>query len=224
MSVTAGVPLDQYDVFGPLVSRGDVEAAVLAQLQSPVSGIVFYIAERERRAGLSPRTLPTPPSLMSYRGGIDFETFKRDETPLLIAVVQPTGEPERLDSTNYGQWFEVQVAAVIRDESEDEARGLADHYGIAVAACLSQNGGLGGLENVVRTRLVGFPRVEFVNPDVREVIRSVQTFRVEVDPVLAERYGPTKAQPGPPKDPYGPPGDYTEVEDVVTTITAEPLN
>jgi hypothetical protein len=212
---------DRYEVYGPLVARGNVESAALATLSQPPEGgfqplIVYYLAAVERANGLPPKTLRVPPGERSYLGGIDFETYGGDQLPTLIAVAQPVNAPERDGGGEYGQWFELQVAAVVSAESEDDARSLADSYGIAATALILQHGALGGL--AVKTNLNDFPRTEFVDPDDRRLMRSVAGFHVLVQPVVTERYRPLSFGP----DPYADPGYCPEVETVTTTFKGLP--
>lgn len=213
------------DQFGAFVSRGSVERAVLELLQSSPAGlnpplILYYLAEAERQEGLEPHTLDPP---RTYRGGVDFTVFQGDEFPAIIALVAPMGTPERHERAEYAQWFEVQAAALVSAENEDDARPLADAYGIALAALVAQNGGLGpsrvsaGEPFAIKTNLGAFPSVEFaVNATTaRNLLRTTVTFQTLVQPVLTER-GPGQFQ----ADPYGVPLDTPTVETITVDIQA----
>lgn len=213
------LPIDSVDVFGPMVSRGDIVRAINAQLTDPATGLVFYIAERERRRGLVPRTLPVPLAPF-YRGGLDFETWASDEIPTVITVVQPLGDPERHEHGIYEQTYDVRIGAILEHDTEAEAIDLADEYGICIATCVLQNPSLGGL--AISTRLNGAPATVFHNPDRRVITRTVVMFRVYVQPILSENGGPwPPAEPGPAPDPYALPGDFPTVSTVNLTVTGQ---
>jgi hypothetical protein len=212
------------DSFGPFVSRAEVEQAILNTLQTPPAGtgypaLVYYLAQAERLAGQPAHTFDAPPS-GSYRASIDFTRYVADELPLLIVVVKPEGRPERYERGQYSQWFDVQVAAVVKGDDEDAARAVADAYGVAVANLITQDGGLGPNRDntgrfAVKTNLEGFPDVEFEESATssRNVLRTVVTFRTCVVTVLIET-GP----PSFPQDPYAPAIEPVTVETVATTF------
>lgn len=212
------------DAFGPYISRADVQNAVLTLLQTPPIGayplIVHYLAEAERHASEQARTFDTP---LTYRGGIDLEVYQADLLPAIIVVAAPVGRPERYDVGEYAQWFNVQLAAIVKAESEHDARELADAYGLAMGLLVAQHGGLGestvnpGTPFAEKTNLEAFPNVEFAVSATasRNVQRAVVTFQTLVQPVLTET--------GPPAfnlDPYGAPDDLPLVSDVEVTLTA----
>jgi hypothetical protein len=209
------------DIYGQVVSRRDVELAVIAQLQAWTPACV---AEVERQAGLQPQTIPLPPDPdKSYRGGLDFLGFEVGWCPCLITVVQPTGEPEREYSNGtYLQAFEIQVAATVVQQDEDTSREYADYYGAAVMMALVQHGSLGRFANgnpvAVKTVLAGYPTVQFWNPDERRVIRSVVTVHSLIDSVVTEAAGPVT----PPANPYQLPGGWPDVETV--HVVTSPLS
>jgi hypothetical protein len=212
------------DSFGPFVSRADVEHAVLNTLQTPPAGtgypaLVYYLAEAERLAGQPAHTFDMPPS-GSYRASLDFTRYIADGLPLLIVVVKPTGRPERYERGQYSQWFDVQVAAVVKGDDEDAARALADAYGVAIANLIEQSGGLGPNRDstgrfAIKTNLEAFPDVEFEESATssRNVLRTVVTFQTCVAPVLIET-GP----PSFPQDPYAAAIEPVTVETVTTTF------
>lgn len=201
-------------VFGQLVSRASIVQAILTLLtEPPAQGagplLLYYLADVERQLGLTPRTLPVPPGPSSYRSEVDFETFQAEWLPLIGVDAQPTGRVERHEGGEYGQWYQVQAAAIVADDDEDQARTYADAYAIAIAAAIVQNGSLGGI--ATRTLLTTAPMVEYVNPDVRQVSRATVQLQTYVQPVLVEYAGKPMSWPA---DPYSIPEDWPEVETV----------
>jgi hypothetical protein len=213
------------DVYGPLIGRDTLEQAFLNLFQTPPPGshsplIQHYLAAVERDRGLPPRSLPVPPGPSSYRGAVDFDTltFQPEWFPCFIVGVDPDGLPERTDTAGeWGQWFAVQVAIVVADNDEDQARSLADMYGIAATALIAQHGSIG--KTVNKTVPTGYPKPEYIDPDVRQVIRSTASFRCWVDTVLSENAGPLVYPP----DPYAVPGDLPTVETVDITVRGVPV-
>ena len=218
--------------FGRIISRRDVELAVVAFLQSWVP---TYIAEIERQAQLPARTLPLPPDTnLSYRGGLDFNTWEQGWSPVYIAVVQKDGSPERYDAGRYLQPFRITCACnvVITDQmvslsgetgglEEDSARQYADMYGMAACAAILQHGGLGlwpdGTTVSLKTVMASYPATTFPYEDRRSVTRSTFEVVAYVDSVLTEADGPVS----PLITPYFGAPDYAQVESVNLTLESE---
>lgn len=212
------------DIYGQVITRRDIELAVIGQLQAWLPACV---AEIERQAGLNPQTIALPPDpIESYRGGLDFYTWQTGwGSPCLITVVQPFGEPEReYGNGTYLQVFEIQVATIVQGEDEDTAREFADYYGAAVMMALVQHGSLGtfatGNQVALKTVLMGYPSVVFMSPDERRLVRSVVTVHSIVDGVISEAAGPAT----PPINPYAPPGSWPQVESIDVTVEGTPLS
>ena len=207
-------------VFGTLVSRSAIDQAILTLLSQPPTGgsaplIVYYLAEIERQLDLVAQTLPVPPGPSSYRSEVDFDTFQAEWLPLIGVDSQPTGQAERHEGGEYGQWYEVRVAAIVADDDEDRARMFADAYGIATAAAILQNGSLGGVAS--RTVLTRAPDVEYVNPDVRQVSRATVTLQTYVQPVVVDGAGAAKPVAW-PASPYSVPAGWPDVATVTVTV------
>lgn len=212
------------DVFGPFVSRADVEQAVIGTMKDPPPGvnyprIVYYLAEYERLHGLTARTLAVPPSDASYRGGVDHETWNQDQFPVLIVVVKPDGAPIALDTARtYAQWFTVEISATVPGQDEHEAKLRADAYGACVSLCVNQDASLGGLAQ--RTNWQGYPELQFPDDNMRGIVRSLSVFRTQVSPVMIGEQGPVTW----PQDPYNDPGIYPTVETVNVTLQVDTLS
>jgi hypothetical protein len=221
--------------FGTIVSRQDVEQAVLTTLQT---WILTYLAEVERREGLQPQTIPPPgntfpagPSYPStsdaFRGSLDFEHWEAGDLPMLIVVAQPVDDAILLGSGKYLQWFEIEVASVCHDPNDQNvARQLADWYGAAVKSLFVQPAGqnlgtrVDNEGNTVffanRTILTEDPRTNFIDPTVREFAYSQLTIRSLIEGIVNESVGPTVV----PADPYATPAAIPTVETTNVTVTA----
>lgn len=176
-------------IFGPLVSHPDVEAAVLTTLRAWVP---FMLRVLERRHGFRAGTLQDPPGASSYIGGLDFETWTEDFLPMVIAVVNPTGQADR-GANGINQMFEVEVAALVAAQTEDEARARAGYLGTAVMAALAQHGDLGGLAS--HTEPIGTPKLEFPDPNIRVLVRARTTFESYVTGLVDSLAGTGTATP-----------------------------
>jgi hypothetical protein len=207
-------------IFDSLLAQPDVEFAVLNTLETWLPTMLGVI---ERRHSLPAGTLRKPPGRDSYIGGIDHESWTQDLCPMVIAVVNPTGNAERV-ATGYGQWFEIEVSTTHIEDTEDEARVMAGRVGTAVMGALVQNGSLGGVAS--RTELVSSPTVELADPDQRRVVRSLTIFHAFVDGLANENAGTNTPTPtGSPQYPGTPDAPFADWPVVVTpsvTLVAEP--
>lgn len=203
MSVSAAAFSE--NVYGLGSGRGDIEEQVIRTLRD---WIVPYVADYERQNELNPRTLPVPPTPESIHGGIDFVTFSAELFPELIVVVQPTGPVERYgEDGTYGQWFSVDVAAIVTVEGDQNlTRGLADAYGEILQKLIPQQGAFGfkadGVSDfAVRTRLESAYSLEFQDETVRDIMRATVMARTFIEDLVSDYEGPRV----PPVDPYAVP-------------------
>lgn len=216
------------DLYGPIIAQMQLERAVLDLLQGvPADGeaplIVYYLAEVERQAGLRPQILDKP---ATFRGGTDLNRWQTDQSPLVIAVAKAQGSPERIDTTQYKQLFQVQVATILKMESEDYARRYASLYGAAVMKLIADHGAIGPnpYDSTVKlgthTEITGYPIPEFAVDDTtsRNIMRAVVTFTTLVSPILSQG-GPLTFT----GSPYEPAGNWPDVATVDVTVTAQPL-
>jgi hypothetical protein len=205
-------------IYGPLIGTWDVEQAVIKTLDEWIDS---YLTAVERDHEIRPRTLARPSQVDGIYGGIDFESWEEDLLPALIVVVNlaPNGD-ELLASAGYGQWYEVQIGAVVIGDDEHQARELGSHYIAAAAGVLVQQGSLGGFAG--RTELVVAPHVEFPNLEERRLANGVCAVNVFVEPIVDEKLGPVSPDPltNPPPDP----GNRPQVEHVGVTVIGEALD
>lgn len=209
-------------IFGPLVGVPQVSAAALTMLQT---WLPTYLWEIERANVLVRGTIPHPPTPESFRADRDFLGWQQDECPTVIAVVNPTGETERSASAGYSQWFEIQIGAVVIDETEETAELIAGYYGTAIQGAILQNGSLGGISQ--RTEMTSAPRLEFQDPDERLGLQAAATFEVLVPMIVNDRIGPDAPTPaqssqygGAPSAPFN---DWPTVRTPGLQVQAEPI-
>lgn len=211
------------DQFGTIVTRWQVEQALIAVLQqpppSPATGpaLVYYLAEVERQMGLPAQTLGAPPGASSYRGGADALTMQPEWFPMVTIVAEPDGAPEYLDAYTVGQSYRARAVCYVGNDSEDTARMVADGYGAAVARCILDFGSLGGLS--AQTRLISAPSTEPLDgQNVRQVMVCTVGFSVLIAPVFTLG-APSVWQ----ASPYSAPGSLPTVQTTDVTVAAQPL-
>ena len=201
-------------IYGTIVGRDGLENQILRTLRV---WMVPYVADVERQQGLPPKSTPIPPTPESFTGGVDFETWEQDLSPQIITVVNPYGEVERFDGGAYGSWFEVQVAAGVYAQSQDDARILAGIYGTALQALLTEQGDFGlrattdGWRGYAeRTRMIEAARVEWMNPDTRAQILTIVSVHTYLSGIADDFAGPAI----PPVDPYALPEAWPEADKI----------
>lgn len=226
---------DSGGVFGKIVTLRDVRLAVVSFL---LNWVPTYIGQMEQQAQLPPGTIPMPPDpVLSYRAGLDFNTWEAAWSPIYIAIVKPIGAPEIVSGAGeYIQAFDVNVgcnfqmtneADSLGTFEEDSAIQYADMLGMAACAAMVQNGGLGtwpdGSFVSSRTRLTQYPTSFFPFPDAertRRVVRSQFSVTVYVDNVLSESDGPST----PVSNPYASQGSWPYVTSTPgITVSAVPI-
>lgn len=207
------------DGFGTIFGPWTLEQAVLTTLQTPPAGstsplIVYYLAELERQMGLTAQTLGQPPGPSSYRGGVDARTFEAEWFPMFHVIVEPTGEPVRLDFYDYAHHFQARIVATAGDDNEDTARMISSSYATAAAKLIIDNASLG--IGATETRLVEISRPELLDPvNVRQVVQTAVTFDTLIAPVL------TVSTPEPlPASPYTTPTPWPAASTPTVTFTA----
>lgn len=195
-------------IFGQILGPSDVEFAALNTIEAWTP---YMLRVLERRHGYPAGTLVEPPGTTSYTGGIDFDTWTEDLLPMVIVVVQPNGDAER-SMLGYSQWYEIEAAAVVARETEEEARIHAGHLATAVMAAITQHGDLGGLAS--STDLVTGPTLEFPEPQTRTIVRARVTVRSYitsiVDPLAGTHTDTPPESPHTPDDPDDEFGDWPD--------------
>jgi len=179
-------------IFGSQVATIDVEEAVLSTLRI---WIPEWLAATERARGILRETLTRPPAERSYHGGDDFDSWREDQMPEYITVVK-ADSLERNASAGYTVAYDVEIACVLIEQDEEEARTQISLHGAALMF-LVQQPTLGGLaERLVMTKA---PTPEFPIPDNRRIARTTASFTVWVSTVVEESAGPV--QPNPKESP-----------------------
>lgn len=190
------------DVFGVLQGPWNIETPILATLKDWMGA---YLANLEAKNGLQHRFLDRPPTPESYKGGLDWESVKQEFLPAIVVNANPTGESER-NASSVIQNFEVEVGCVVLsqegDDPEASARMRAGFMATATMLLEHQAPQIEGLENLV---LTGAPKVEFFDPERREIAVGITTWNVFVQ-ILEPNAGPVSLKEVEPEG--TPPGTY----------------
>lgn len=208
---------------GQLITRGNVETAVVTTLQT---WVLTYLAEVERQNNLAVGSTPRPPDMTKdIYGALDLSLWQDQNTPALVVVAQPFGDAELHSESQWDQWFDVQATAIIATAdagpgAEAWVRGTADVYGAAIMAAImddraTEPGTLAGLAQ--RVRLVSTPKTEFISPEWRNIAQSTCRFRALVEGVVDDAQGPS----APVND--GTPTPWPLITTTDLTFTAVPL-
>lgn len=203
------------DVFGDIIDADTIEQAVRDTLQA---WLPAHLAHQERRKGLPQGTLPQPRSWPTVS---EFDLEAHEQLPAVVIVSQgSTGTPERNPKGEYRKTWRFEIAAVIGDKTEREARKLGALYLAAIIGALVQNQTLGGVAESCRN--VG-PDDHAFGTTERRAQRAIYgtAFEVTVKAAFNDRLGPAT----PPDDPYHPdpfPPSPLEAEITVTLEEQSP--
>ena len=203
-------------VFGPIRGPWNIEQAILTTLQEWMPA---YLRAVEEYNSLKVGILGRPPAPESYKGGLDWETVQQDWVPAVIANANPVGEPER-SAQIYIQDFQVEVGCVVvSKEGTDPESAARRDAGLFAAATmlLAQHGSLGGVAE--ETLLTGAPRVEFFDPERREVAVGITTWHV-YSQILNPNQGDVLLKTVEPEGPYT---ENPEAKTHTVTVTGEPV-
>jgi hypothetical protein len=205
------------ELLNPLRAPWNVEQAVLATLKEWMPAYLYAVEEQN---GLHHKALGRPPAPESYKGGLDWETVEQEWVPAVIVNANPVGEPER-SAQIYIQDWQVQVGCVVVSregtDPESSARRTAGLFA-AATMLLAHHGGLGGFA-AEETLLTGAPKVEFFNPERRDVAVGVTEWHVFTE-LLKPNGGPTVLKTTEPEGPYP---EWPESSKDTITVVGEPV-
>lgn len=202
------------NVFGPIVTGADVEAAALATLQL---WMTTYLAEIERQTGRSPHALPP---IRSWEIIDDLARWPEDQVPaIVLASPGLAGEPQKGGDGTYQATWHLIVAVIASGRDRGSSRSLAQAYGAAVRTLLLQQPSLGGFATAVEW--IG-ERYDVLTSEVARTLAGGRLeFTVDVDDVVSIAGAPLHPDPEP--DPYVDPGDWPTVVEADVTLEARSL-
>lgn len=204
------------DVFGDIIDADTVETAFRTTLQA---WLPDHLAHQERRRDLAPGTLPAPKDWPTVS---DFDIEANQRLPAIV-IVSPgsVGTPERNQKGEHRKTWRLEVAVVLGDRTERDARRLAAMYLAAVTGAIVQGDRtLGGVAENARN--VG-PDDHAYGTTEKGAQRAIYgtAFEVTVRDFVNDRLGPTE----PSEDPYSPepfPPSPLEAEITVTAMEDTP--
>lgn len=217
--MTTASTFPQYSDDSPLVTRGQIEKAMLTHMQG---WLLPYLGRIERLNGLTEH-IATP---KSWEVVNEYTRYPEEAMPY-IAVISPgisPGHPPRRDGDGWvTAWWLIAVGAIVATRDERSAKDIAGYYGAAIRGCVMELPDLGGWAEGVEwndEKYDDFPRVQ---ERTMAAVRLV--FTVEVQEVINVFGAPSDYQNTsvPPDDPYATPAPFPIVEAVEdASATVEP--
>jgi hypothetical protein len=207
-----------YAEVGPMLTGGDIEAAVTTVLRAWMPG---YLAECERQHGDAAGSIPVP------RGwaitGRDLQKLNSDQLPCIVVMAGGIIQPPRKQGApgSYTASWSVDIGAVFSAAWGRASRQHAQAYAAAVRGCMIQRPmrlPLGSTIAAVDWRGEVYDEMDFA--DSRTYSASVCAFDLQVVGVAWADGGPPP-DAGPPTDPTIPFLDWVTV--VETDITVDHL-
>lgn len=193
------------DMFGPIVSGGDVEDAVLDTLRI---WIKTYMHHMEDRQGIDRDTYP---GIKSYSTHSTFETIPGDDFLPLIVVVSPglNSPPVKEGDGKFRATWSVGVVIVVSSNSQEAVRKLVMTYAAAIRTCLIQKRDLGGISRGVVWDDEGYDDIP--TEDSRSIMAARLYFSIEADGVAQAFTGPLHPEDSGDWPTVGPEGGQVEI-------------
>lgn len=189
------------EVFGPVVTRTDVESAVKATAQTWLPTYLHFL---ERKYEIPTGMLPEP---QSWNVRPVANLWLEDQLPAVVIVSGGLArEPERDAERLYRAPWSVGVMIVVSAATPEDADFVVGIYAAAVRLLLVQNASLGGFASGVLWRDEGYASAK--TESARTGQATLLEFTVSVNDVA--RGG--RALPEPPPTPEVPPGDRPTVQ------------
>jgi hypothetical protein len=176
------------DVFGPLVSTGDVRDAVKSTLQLWTPGYIAEIAER--------KAITLPP-FEDWTVRPEYRSLPTTAAPACMVTCPGTlKQPERQGGGEYIAYFGVQVSVVVWGADWEPTEDTTGYYSTAVVASLLQHPSLGDFAEGVEWLGTRYGEVE--HSSTRTLGAAQINFSVAVNNVVNASAGPASpTAPGP---------------------------
>lgn len=203
-------------IFGPMISRSELEAAATLTLKTWIS---TYLAEAERQHGVVAGSYARP---RSYTASNEFERFDEAQLPAIV-VVSPglVGTPVRQALGVYRTTWALGVGVVCSGNDEADVREMVNLYTVAIRTLLIQRPSLGQFAAGLNYEDEKYDEIS------SEKRRSLQAgyvvCSVEVDNVVDASGGPIT--PSDPPDPETDPiPDWPIAISGSATVTREEIS
>lgn len=191
------------DRFGDQLDADTIETALRTALQA---WLPAHLAHQERRKGWPQGKLPQP---RSWPVVSELELDPQDLAPPAVVILSTgtTGANERLPDGTVRRRWTFEIAVVLADRSEREARQLASAYLTAIAGAATQVPSLNGA--VEQVRWTGPDDYAYGTAPKGAGRRAIYATAFTVTGRLKAPAVPITAAPGelyplPPADPYHP--------------------
>lgn len=194
------------EVYGPLVTGHDVEAAVETTLRAYFPGDLGDLAYRVKgdRRGIEP--------IRSWSTATSVDRWPEAQLPAIVIVSTGlTGEPSQVNGS-YSAWWDVGVAAITAGTDGAQAARVAKWYAAVARRVVLQHATLGGFADAVTLTDESYDVVPF--EDGRVHAGAEVGFSILVGDIVNAHAGPTE----PPDDPWAEPEGLPAV-DTVTLST-----
>ena len=179
-------PAPPDDSFGSILSGFEVEQAIAAVVRRWMPA---YLLELESRRGLGPGVLPVFRSQVPT--SFEADRLREDQLPALSIVSQGTlGLPEVHGDGSYTVRWRVDCYSVCTGRGNRQARRLAQWYGAAVRALLTQWDGTDTDLQVIRVDWLGERYTTRGPAEERTLGEGVVQVAVHVADVLDRSAGP----------------------------------
>lgn len=182
------------NIFGPLVTGSQVEAAALNTLKLWAPEYLAWVA---RETGRDPDSLTLPRSWVT---SVDTDRWPEEQLPSVMLISTGlTGEPSRDGKGRYTAHFAIGLAVVVSARDRATTDELAKLYTAALRAILLQHQSLGGLAQAVEwvdERYDALPD----GKSRRQLAAGQVVFRVQVSNVISGKTGPRVPRVDPTPD------------------------
>jgi hypothetical protein len=176
------------DIFGPIVSAGEVADAMETTLQT---WSATYIAEMAARTGLNQMQ-----PFGSWEAVYEYRALPADLSAacwVLVPTTDPRRTPAKQGDGTYRAVFIAQVNLVVFGTDWRSSRDLVYAYAAAVNAAVLQHGSLGGFAS--NTRWLGGSTKEIDHQRVRTIQAATLGYAVTVENVVDTNTGPASSVP-----------------------------
>lgn len=202
------------EVFGNIVSSGQVEDALLQHLRK---WLPTYLAFLDRDQPL-PDNIKTA-NVRAWEVTPYFDLSDEPQMPAIkIVSPGPTDPPVKDGQGIYRGVYEMSVVAIVTSKNEPATKALRDRYAAAIVGCVMQKRSLGD-PNVRGTDFHGVNTFDLPAEQRRTKMAVSAKFLIEYENIIDWKAGPSlpiispdpfAEPPSDPTEPIFPPGDVRD--------------
>lgn len=204
--------------FGPIVTGGDVRAAVEATVRLWQYDYLGELAVK------SDRPRGELAMLRTFIPAADVDKLEEDQLPALVIVAAGTAEVpvKKGDGTLDARWS-VGLSPIVSGQDRANTWELCELYVAALRVLVLQRPSLGGFATGVVLRGETYAELDF--DDERTITAGLVNFWIDVPNIADVKQGPPAPSPAPDLDlpipgdqPPLEPGEWPTVEDATVTV------